>query len=196
MQDVDERDDEPQPRGPCSDEPAEPEQHSLLVLFDDLHGESEAEEGQEADHDDENDQGLHCDAPWDEDHGVRGVPGTRSVRRAVRRGIRQTLPVAVLLADRPDSGLDVRVREVLPQALGPRPGRRSWRPPHIPMIRRLVRSARLGGSVCSGTAADTAEAPPSYSPASSGSSGRPATGTPCRASSAAMSALAVSGGAS
>ncbi|GGX30803.1 hypothetical protein GCM10010341_60260 [Streptomyces noursei] len=63
MQDVDDRDDEPQSRGTRSYEPAEPEQHSLLELPDDLDGHGEYQQDEKGDDNHKEDQNSHGVAP-------------------------------------------------------------------------------------------------------------------------------------
>src|ERR1035437_2758242 len=61
VQHVGERDDEPEAGVAGAADPAQPEQHALLVLLDDPRGQGRAEQQQHDDDDDDDDQGFHGD---------------------------------------------------------------------------------------------------------------------------------------
>lgn len=63
MQDIGEGHDDPEAGPAGADEPAEPEQHALLVLLDDLDGRAEQQKGERGEDDQVNGQNSHGDAP-------------------------------------------------------------------------------------------------------------------------------------
>jgi hypothetical protein len=63
-QHVDHRDDQVEPGCPRALQPAQPEQHALLVLPDDPHRQREPQQRQQHDYDHDSDQDSHGDAPF------------------------------------------------------------------------------------------------------------------------------------
>jgi hypothetical protein len=80
VQDIDERDDEPEPGVPRALQPAEPEQHAPLVLLDNFHRHRESQQDQQHDDDKDKDQRFHSGSPFSVPTASL-IPVRSSVRR-------------------------------------------------------------------------------------------------------------------